>query len=109
MPVHDITSHLIKQKYTMIKTSCELNQDMDEIYSLTPHPIRYTSLNYLKLLSLPISLAFYVTKLCFTANPIWTWIGVSFLYKKMDQAIAKKILHGLPDEIETDQNIPKIV
>jgi len=27
----------------------------------------------------------------------------------MDQAIAKKILHGLPDEIETDQNIPKIV
>ena len=109
MPVYDITSHLIKQKYTMIKTSCELNQDMDEIYSLTPHPIRYTWLNYLKLLSLPISLAFYVTKLCFTANPVWTWIGVNILYKKMDQAIAKKILHGLPDEIEADQNIPKIV
>ncbi|WCR56684.1 MAG: hypothetical protein PG979_000741 [Rickettsia asembonensis] len=109
MPVYDITSHIIKQKYTMIKTSCELNQDMDKIYSLTPHPIRYTCLNYLKLLSLPISLAFYVTKLCFTANPVWTWIGINILYKKMDQAIAKKILHGLPDEIETDQNIPKIV
>ncbi len=109
MPVHDITSHLIKQKYTMIKTSCELNQDMDKIYSLTPHPIRYTCLNYLKLLSLPISLAFYVTKLCFTANPVWTWVGVNILYKKMDQAIAKKILHSLPDEIEADQNIPKIV
>ncbi|WP_218460395.1 palindromic element RPE1 domain-containing protein [Rickettsia sp. TH2014] len=109
MPVYDITSHLIKQKYTMIKTSCELNQDMDEIYSLTPHPLRYTCLNYLKLLSLPISLAFYVTKLCFTADPVWTWIGINILYKKMDQAIAKKILHGLPDEIEADQNIPKIV
>lgn len=109
MLIHDITPYLIKQKYTMIKTSCELNCDMDEVYSLTPHPIRYTCLNYLKLLSLPISLAFYVTKLCFTANPVWTWIGVNILYKKMDQAIAKKILHGLPDEIETDQNIPKIV
>ncbi|AFC71659.1 palindromic element RPE1 domain-containing protein [Rickettsia australis] len=109
MPVHDITSHLIKQKYTMIKTSCELNQDMGDIYRLTPHPIRYTCLNYLQLLSLPISLAFYVTKLCFTANPAWTWIGVNILYKKMDQAIAKKILHGLPDEIEANQNIPKIV
>ena len=109
MPVHDITSHLIKQKYTMIKTSCELNQDMGKIYSLTPHPIRYTCLNYLKLLSLPISLAFYVTKLCFMANPVWTWIEFNILCKKMDQAIAKKILHGLPDEIETDQNIPKIV
>ena len=65
MPVHDITSHLIKQKYTMIKTSCELNQDMDEIYNLTPHPIRYTCLNYLKLLSLPISLAFLCNKALF--------------------------------------------
>ena len=109
MPVYDITSHLIKQKYTMIKTSCELNQDMAKIYSLTPHPIRYTCLNYLKLLSLPISLAFYVTKLCFTANPVWTWIGFNVLYEKMGQAIAKKILHGLPDEVEPDQNIPKIV
>lgn len=93
----------------MIKTSSELNQDMDKIYSLTPHPIRYTCFNYLKLLSLPISLVFYVTKFCFTANPVWTWIGVNILYKKMDQAIAKKILHGLPDEIEADQHIPKIV
>ena len=109
MPVYDITSHLIKQKYKMIKASCELNQDMDEIYSLTPHPIRYTCLNYLKLLSLPISLAFYITKLCFTANPVWTWIGVNILYEKMGQATAKKILHGLPDEVEPDQNIPKIV
>ncbi|MCZ6901757.1 MAG: DNA-binding protein [Rickettsia endosymbiont of Ixodes persulcatus] len=109
MPIHDITSYLIKQKYIMIKTSCELNCDMDKVYSLTPHPIRYTCLSYLKLLSLPISLAFYVTKLCFTANPVWTWIGGNILYKKMDQAIAKKILHGLPDAIETDQNIPKIV
>ena len=109
MPVYDITSHLIKQKYTMIKASCELNKDMAEIYSLTPHPIRYTCLNYLKLLSLPISLAFYVTKLCFTANPVWKWIGVNILYEKMGQATAKKILHGLPDEVEPDQNIPKIV
>ncbi|MFV9890528.1 MAG: palindromic element RPE1 domain-containing protein [Rickettsia conorii subsp. raoultii] len=109
MPVYDITSHLIKQKYTIIKASCELNKDMAEIYSLTPHPIRYTCLNYLKLLSLPISLAFYVTKLCFTANPVWKWIGVNILYEKMGQATAKKILHGLPDEVEPDQNIPKIV
>ncbi|WP_103897289.1 palindromic element RPE1 domain-containing protein [Rickettsia fournieri] len=109
MPVYDITSHLIEQKYKMIKTSCELNQDMGEIYSLTPHPIRYTCLNYLKLLSLPISLAFYITKLCFTANPVWTWIGVNILYEKMGQATAKKILHGLPDEAESDQTIPKIV
>ncbi|WP_392506010.1 palindromic element RPE1 domain-containing protein [Rickettsia sp. 2024-CO-Wats] len=109
MPVHDITSYLIKQKYKMIKVSCELNQDMNEIYSLTPHPIRYTCLNYLKLLSLPISLAFYITKLCFTANPAWTWIGVNILHEKMGQATAKKILHGLPDEVEPDQNIPKIV
>ncbi|MEY4463592.1 MAG: hypothetical protein RLZZ81_563 [Pseudomonadota bacterium] len=105
----NIASFLIKEKYNIIKTSCESNRNMDDIYNLTPHSMRYTCLNYLKLLSLPISLAFYVTKLCFTANPIWTWIGVSFLYKKMDQAIAQKILHGLPDEIETDQNIPKIV
>ncbi|QCS23913.1 palindromic element RPE1 domain-containing protein [Rickettsia parkeri] len=109
MPVYDITSHLIKQKYTMIKASCELNQNMGKIYSLTPHPIRYNCLNYLKLLSLPISLAFYITKLCFTANPSWTWIGVNILHKKMGQATAKKILHGLPDEVEPDQNIPKIV
>ncbi|ABV84485.1 palindromic element RPE1 domain-containing protein [Rickettsia massiliae] len=109
MPVHDITSHLIKQKYKMIKASCELNQDMAKVYSLTPHPTRYTFLNYLKLLSLPISLAFYVTKLCFTANPAWTWIGVNILHEKMGQATAKKILHGLPDEVESDQNIPKIV
>ncbi|ACP53139.1 Unknown [Rickettsia africae ESF-5] len=109
MPVHDITSYLIKQKYTMIKASCELNQDMGQIYSLTPHPIRYNCLNYLKLLSLPISLAFYITKLCVTANPSWTWIGVNILHKKMGQATAKKILHGLPDEVEPDQNIPKIV
>ncbi|AFD19190.1 MAG: palindromic element RPE1 domain-containing protein [Rickettsia slovaca] len=109
MPVYDITSHLIKQKYTMIKASCELNQDMGKIYSLTPHPIRYNCLNYLKLLSLPISLAFYITKLCFTANPSWTWIGVNILHKKIGQATAKKILHGLPDEVEPDQNIPKIV
>ncbi|XLM33372.1 MAG: palindromic element RPE1 domain-containing protein [Rickettsia africae] len=109
MPVHDITSYLIKQKYTMIKASCELNQDMGKIYSLTPHPIRYNCLNYLKLLSLPISLAFYITKLCVTANPSWTWIGVNILHKKMGQATAKKILHGLPDEVEPDQNIPKIV
>ncbi|MFA1688922.1 palindromic element RPE1 domain-containing protein [Candidatus Rickettsia barbariae] len=109
MPVCDITSHLIKQKYTMIKTSCELNQDMGKIYSLTPHPIRYNCLNYLKLLSLPISLAFYITKLCFTANPSWTWIGVNILHEKIGQATAKKILHGLPDEVEPDQNIPKIV
>ena len=109
MPVRDITSHLIKQKYIMIKTSCELNQDIDKIYDLTPHPMRYTCLKHLKLLSLPISLAFYVTKLCFTANPSWKWIGINILYKKMDQAIAKKILHGLPDEIETDQNIPEII
>lgn len=109
MPVYDITSHLIEQKYKMIKASCELNQDMGEIYSLTPHPIRYTCLNYLKLLSLPISLACYITKLCFTANPVWTWIGVNILHEKMGQATAKKILHGLPDEAESDQNIPKIV
>ncbi|AAL02721.1 palindromic element RPE1 domain-containing protein [Rickettsia conorii] len=109
MPVYDITSHLIKQKYKMIKASCELNQDMGKIYSLTPHPIRYNCLNYLKLLSLPISLAFYITKLCFTANPSWTWIGVNILHEKMGQATAKKILHGLPDEVEPDQNIPKIV
>ncbi|WP_064429447.1 palindromic element RPE1 domain-containing protein [Rickettsia sp. Tenjiku01] len=109
MPVYDITSYLIKQKYTMIKTSCELNQNMGKIYSLTPHPIRYTCLNYLKLLSLPISLAFYVTKLCFTANPSWTWIGVNALREKIGQATAKKILHGLPDDVEPDQNIPKIV
>ncbi|GAA5253047.1 palindromic element RPE1 domain-containing protein [Candidatus Rickettsia kedanie] len=109
MTVHDITPHLIKQKYTMIKTSCELNQGMNEIYSLTPHPVRYTCLNYLQLFSLPISLTFYVAKLCFTANPVWKWIGVNILYKKMDQAIATKILHGLPDEIEENQNIPKIV
>ncbi|AFC73846.1 palindromic element RPE1 domain-containing protein [Rickettsia montanensis] len=109
MPVHDITSHLINQKYKMIKASCELNQGMAEIYSLTPHPVRYTCLNYLKLLSLPISLAFYVTKLCFTTNPGWTWIGVNILYKKIGQATAKKILHGLPDEVEPDQNIPKVV
>ncbi|WP_347939309.1 DNA-binding protein [Rickettsia oklahomensis] len=105
----DITSYLIKQKYTMIKKSCELTCDMGEVYSLTPHPIRYTCLSYLKLLSLPISLTFYAIKFCFTANPSWTWIGVNVLHKKMDQAIAKKILHGLPDEIETDQNILKIV
>ncbi|WP_045800169.1 palindromic element RPE1 domain-containing protein [Rickettsia amblyommatis] len=109
MPVYDITSHLIKQKYTMIRASCELNQNMAKIYSLTPHPIRYTCLNYLKLLSLPISLAFYGIKLCFTANPAWTWLGVNILYEKMGQATAKKILHGLPDEVEPDQNIPKIV
>ncbi len=109
MPVYDITSHLIKQKYKMIKASCELNQDMGKIYSLTPHPIRYNCLNYLKLLSLPISLAFYITKLCFTANPSWTWIGVNILHEKIGQATAKKILHGLPDEGESDQNIPKIV
>ncbi len=77
MLIHDITPYLIKQKYTMIKTSCELNCDMDEVYSLAPHPIRYTYLNYLKLLSLPISLAFYVTKLCLSANSVWTWIGVN--------------------------------
>ncbi len=110
MPVHDITSHLIKQKYKMIKASCELNQDMGAIYSLTPHPIRYTCLNYLKLLSLPISLAVYITKFCFTAHPpAWTWVGVNILHKKIGQATAKKILHGLPDEVESDQNIPKIV
>ncbi|AJG32678.1 palindromic element RPE1 domain-containing protein [Rickettsia rickettsii] len=109
MPVYDITSHLIKQKYTMIKASCELNQNMGKIYSLTPHPIRYNCLNYLKLLSLPISLAFYIAKLCFTANPSWTWIGVNILHEKMGQATAKKILHGLPDEVEPNQNIPKIV
>ncbi|MFV9957484.1 MAG: palindromic element RPE1 domain-containing protein, partial [Rickettsia conorii subsp. raoultii] len=48
-------------------------------------------------------------KLCFTANPVWKWIGVNILYEKMGQATAKKILHGLPDEVEPDQNIPKIV
>ncbi|WP_041808822.1 DNA-binding protein [Rickettsia canadensis] len=109
MPIQDITSYLIKQKYTMIKTSCELKCNMDEIYSLTPHPIRYACLNYLKLLSLPISLAFYLIKFCFTANPVWTWIGVNILYKKMDQSIATKILHGLPDGIETEQDILKTV
>ncbi|ABV75791.1 hypothetical protein A1G_01045 [Rickettsia rickettsii str. 'Sheila Smith'] len=93
----------------MIKASCELNQNMGKIYSLTPHPIRYNCLNYLKLLSLPISLAFYIAKLCFTANPSWTWIGVNILHEKMGQATAKKILHGLPDEVEPNQNIPKIV
>ncbi|ABV74534.1 hypothetical protein A1C_01020 [Rickettsia akari str. Hartford] len=82
---------------------------MEDVYSLTPHPMRYACLHYLQLLSLPISLAFYVTKLCFTANPVWTWIGFDILYKKMDQAIAKKILHGLPDETAAGQNIPKIV
>ncbi|AEK74225.1 DNA-binding protein [Rickettsia conorii subsp. heilongjiangensis] len=109
MPIYNVTSHLIEQKYKMIKASCELNQDMGKIYSLTPHPIRYTCLNYLKLLSLPISLAFYITKLCVTSNPVWTWIGVNILHEKMGQATAKKILHGLPDETESDQNIPKIV
>ncbi|AXU06170.1 palindromic element RPE1 domain-containing protein [Rickettsia japonica] len=109
MPIYNVTSHLIEQKYKMIKASCELNQDMGKIYSLTPHPIRYTCLNYLKLLSLPISLAFYITKLCVTANPVWKWIGVNILHEKMGQATAKKILHGLPDETESDQNIPKIV
>lgn len=109
MPVYDITSHLIKQKYKVIISSCELNQNMGKIYSLTPHPIRYTCLNYLKLLSLPISLTFYIAKLCFSADPVWKWIGVNILREKMGQATAKKILHGLPDEVEPGQNIPKIV
>jgi len=103
----EITSLLIAKKYKEVTEF----QNESEIYEFTPHPLRYTNLKYLlKTLSFPISITCNLIKVVSQGILTVNFFNLpEIILNKINNGISKKILHGLPEENDDDQTIPKIV